>query len=122
MKSIVQVVARLSRNVDRSADRNKRRSRTAEYLFKNDARFWIRSAGLSEKSERKLTESDLHWADLIFVMESGQKNRITNTYRHLDLPKIEVLNIDDVYDYLDKELNDLLRDGINQSLKQVFGI
>lgn len=33
--------------------RNKIRSRTAEYLFKNDVRFNIRSVGLSSNSERK---------------------------------------------------------------------
>lgn len=102
--------------------RNKRRSRTAEYLFKNDARFWIRSAGLSDKSERKLTENDLLWAHLVFVMESAQKSRITGNYRQLDLPQIDVLNIDDVYDYLDDELIDLLRDGINHRLWELWGI
>ena len=61
--------------------RNKKRSRTAEYIFKNDSRFNIRSAGLSPKSERKITEKDVNWADFIFVMESkldahsGQSHR-----------------------------------------------
>ncbi len=53
--------------------RNKRRSRTAEHIFKNDPRFNIRSAGLSPKSDRKISESDLHWADLVFVMEPAQR-------------------------------------------------
>jgi protein-tyrosine-phosphatase len=34
--------------------RNKRRSRTAEYVFKNDQRFNIRSVGLSPKSEQQI--------------------------------------------------------------------
>ena len=51
--------------------RNKKRSRTAEHIFKNDERFNIRSVGLSPKSERKITEQDLNWADLVFVMEAG---------------------------------------------------
>jgi len=38
--------------------RNKKRSRTAEYIFKNDNRFNIRSAGLSPKSDRKISEND----------------------------------------------------------------
>lgn len=49
--------------------RNKRRSRTAEFLFKNDNRFSLRSVGLSPKSERKITANDLRWADRIFVMD-----------------------------------------------------
>ena len=48
--------------------RNKKRSRTAEHIFKNDNRFNIRSAGLSPKSDRKISENDLIWAALIFVM------------------------------------------------------
>jgi predicted protein tyrosine phosphatase len=55
--------------------RNKRRSRTAEYIFKNDNRFNIRSVGLSPKSERQIKENDINWSDLIFVMEDGQGGR-----------------------------------------------
>ena len=39
--------------------RNKRRSRTAEHIFKNDSRFNIRSVGLSPKSDRKISEKDI---------------------------------------------------------------
>jgi len=53
--------------------RNKKRSRTAESILKNDMRFSIRSAGLSSKSERKISENDLNWADLVFVMENGYR-------------------------------------------------
>jgi protein-tyrosine phosphatase len=56
--------------------RNKKRSRTAEHIFKNDSRFNIRSAGLSSKSDRKISENDLHWADLVFVMETEQCAKI----------------------------------------------
>lgn len=45
--------------------RNKKRSRTAEHIFKNDDRFNIRSAGLSPKGDRKISENDLNWADLV---------------------------------------------------------
>lgn len=66
--------------------RNKRRSRTAEYIFKNDMRFSMRSVGLSPKSERKITERDIEWAQHIFVMESKQDSRIKVLYRHCNLP------------------------------------
>jgi predicted protein tyrosine phosphatase len=97
--------------------RNKRRSRTAEYIFKNDSRFHIRSAGLSPKSNRQLSEKDISWADLIFVMETGQKGRITGFFQHLILPKIEVLDIEDNYEYLDEELIELLSYRINDTLQ-----
>jgi protein-tyrosine phosphatase len=91
---------------------NKRRSRTAEFLYKNDDRFNIRSAGLSPRSDRQLKAKDLDWADLVLVMEDSHSSRIKKDYRNLDLPPIEVLHIDDEYDYLQPELIDLLKDRI----------
>ena len=102
--------------------RNKKRSRTAEYIFKNDDRFTIRSVGLSPKSERKIAEQDLIWADLVFVMETGHRARIRGTYRHLQLPKMEVLNIEDEFEFMDEELIQLLKDRINDTLKIVYNI
>jgi predicted protein tyrosine phosphatase len=102
--------------------RNKRRSRTAEYMFKNDMRFNIRSVGLSPKSERQLKEKDILWADLILVMERGQGARILATYRELEIPKIEVLHVEDEYEYLNPDLIELLEDRINSILKIEFKI
>lgn len=102
--------------------RNKRRSRTAEFIFKNDSRFNIRSVGLSAKSKREIKEKDISWADLIFVMDNGQRNRIWAHYRHLAIAPIEVLDIDDNYDYLNEELISLLRERINGTLRHVYKI
>jgi len=102
--------------------RNKKRSRTAEYIFKNDNRFNIRSAGLSPSSERKISEKDLNWADLVFVMENDQRAKINNLYRHLELPAIEVLNIPDDYEFMNEELVEILMDKINDTLKIAYQI
>jgi predicted protein tyrosine phosphatase len=102
--------------------RNKKRSRTAEHLFKNDDRFAIRSAGLSPKSDRKLTEQDLSWADIVYVMESDQRSKIKDLYRHMELPLIEVLHIEDDYEFMDEELVLMLQDRINRSLKAAFAL
>lgn len=102
--------------------RNKRRSRTASHIFKNDSRFNIRSAGLSNKSDRKISEADLLWADMVLVMEDPMKTRIRDSFRNLELPNIEVLGIDDEYEYLDPELIELLTDGINKTLRISFKI
>lgn len=102
--------------------KNKRRSRTAEYIFKNDMRFNIRSAGLSPKSDHVLNEKDLQWASLVFVMENGQKTRIVEGYRHLDIPKIEVLKIMDEYEYLDESLIEILEEKINKKMQILFKI
>jgi predicted protein tyrosine phosphatase len=102
--------------------RNKRRSRTAEYIFKNDSRFNIRSAGLSEKSERLLSEKDVVWSDLILAMEDKHRARIRELYRDLNLPHIEVLDISDDYEYLDQALIELLEEKINSILMAFFKI
>ena len=100
--------------------RNKKRSRTAEYIFKNDSRFNIRSVGLSPKSDRKITENDLRWSDLIFVMETEQRKKILELYRHMQFPPIEVLNIEDNYEFMDEELIQMLTERINGILRIAF--
>ncbi len=102
--------------------RNKRRSRTAEHIFRNDSRFNIRSVGFSPKSDRQITEKDINWADLVFVMEREHKVRILEIYRYLDLPQIEVLEIEDEYEFMDEELVDMLESRINDTLKIVYKI
>lgn len=102
--------------------KNKRRSRTAEHIFKNDSRIHIRSAGLSPKSDRKISEKDITWANLIFVMEKDHKEKIIEMYRELELPNIMVLYIPDEYDFMDDELIEKLNEGINFSLKEEFQI
>jgi len=93
--------------------RNKRRSRTAEYIFKNDSRFNIRSAGLSPQSNRKISENDLNWANLVLVMEASQKSKVQKLYHNLELPLIEVLEIPDDYEFMEEELVDTLITKIN---------
>lgn len=100
--------------------RNKRRSRTAEYIFKNDNRFNIRSAGLSPKSDRKISEKDLNWADLVLVMETEQRTKVRELYMNLELPDIEILNISDDYEFMDEELVSILTDRINDSLRIIY--
>lgn len=102
--------------------RNKLRSRTAENIFKNDSRFNIRSAGLSQMSDKRITEKDIHWADLILVMENEHKTRIVKQYMHLELPGIEVLYIPDNYEFMDPELIEILKQKINGVLNSVFYI
>lgn len=102
--------------------KNKRRSRTAEHIFKNDYRFNIRSAGLSPKSDRKLSDKDLSWADLVLVMETDHRSKIKDLYKHQQLPAIAVLNIPDEYEYMDDELVGILDDKINEILRSSYDI
>jgi len=96
--------------------KNKKRSRTAEHLYLNDPRINIRSAGLSPKSERKLNEKDLQWANLVLVMEKEHMNKIGELYSFLHLPEIINLDIPDEYEFMDEELVDILTDKFNESV------
>ena len=83
-------------------------------------RFNIRSVGLSPKSERQINEYDIEWANLILVMEQDQKTRIAKSYWHTELPNIQVLHIEDVYEYQDPELCEILADRINTTLELTY--
>lgn len=102
--------------------RNKKRSRTAEHIFKNDDRFKIRSVGLSPSSDRKISENDLRWANIVFVMEQDQREKIWDIYKNIILPNIEVLNIEDDYEFMDPELIEMLTERINDTLSVVYNI
>ena len=89
--------------------RNKWRSPTAERVYQKDKRVSVKSAGLSSKSPHTLSQKDIEWADIILVMEDEHKVRIKSLFgRSETLPKIEVLNIEDEYQYMDSELIDEL--------------
>jgi predicted protein tyrosine phosphatase len=98
--------------------RNNRRSPTAEKIFKNDRRVSVRSAGVSDTSRHRINESDLAWADLVFVMERKYASRIRDTFRHLEsLPPMESLDISDEYIFMQPELVELLRSAVADALE-----
>ena len=100
--------------------RNKRRSRTAEYMFKNDQRFNIRSVGLSPRSQREIKANDVQWSNIILVMDDEQSTQLKSQYKSSDIPVVEVLGIEDNYEYLNQELQEILRREINTLLEQHF--
>ncbi len=85
-------------------------------------RFNIRSVGLSPKSDRVLQRRDLEWAELILVMQQGQRARLRSTYKEVVMPEIEVLQIADIYEYLDQELVRILTEKINAILNMRFDL
>ncbi len=85
--------------------KNKWRSRTAETIFKNDANHNIKSAGTDKDARIKLTEKQVVWADIIFVMEYKHRQIIQQNFEeNYDKDKIIVLDIPDDYQYMDEEL------------------
>lgn len=98
--------------------RNQWRSPTAARIYANDQRMEVRSAGVSPKSTHQVSNQDIEWADLILVMEQQYKARLLCTFRDLNLPLIDSLDIPDDYQFMDKELITLIREGTEYSLKR----
>ena len=98
--------------------RNQRRSPTAEQIFRDDPRMSIRSAGVSDSSKRRLKENDLHWADLVLVMEPKYAARIRFQFPGDSVPPIRSLDIPDDYEFMDAELIELLKTAVEHELAQ----
>lgn len=99
---------------------NQWRSPTAELLYRDDPRLHVRSAGVRPESRRRVTEGDLRWADVIFVMEREHQDRIREEFRGKKLPEIRVLDVTDAHPYMHLELQKLLYAAIDPELKELL--
>lgn len=58
--------------------------------------------------------ADIEWADLVIVMEEHHKRRLRESYRPaLDETVVEVLHIEDRYQFMDPELVSELRAAVD---------
>ena len=90
--------------------RNRRRSLTAEAIFKHEPAWDIRSAGTEAAARIKVTKCHLGWADVIVVMEKRHKERLRQKYPEAMAAKPCVcLFIADDYEFMDEELVAVLR-------------
>ncbi len=95
--------------------RNRRRSLTAEKIFGGYNGHSARSAGTENDSRVKVTAGLLGWADMIFCMEKKHVRRIREKYPDIVCgKKVICLNIDDDYEYMDEELQELLRSAVSE--------
>lgn len=98
---------------------NQHRSRTAEDYFRSICHSHLfKSAGLSQKYCQKYgstlcTVDLLEWSDKVFVMEDIHEKRIAEYAGMSYLNKLEVLNIEDIYKYMQPELIEKLRSSEN---------
>lgn len=89
--------------------RNRLRSPTAETIFCDREGWSVRSAGLARDAEVQLSEEDLEWADIVFVMESVHKRRLKEKFGTvIKDQRVVCLGIPDNYEYMDEELIQLL--------------
>jgi protein-tyrosine phosphatase len=85
--------------------RNKWRSKTAEEIYRNHNSINVRSVGTEPSAQRKLSEKDIVWADIIFVMERKHKQRINERFGAIANEKeIITMEIEDNYLFMDPEL------------------
>lgn len=90
--------------------RNQWRSPTAEHVWRDSPDVNVRARGLSSKARRVVGETDVNWADVIFVMERRHRALLLSRFGSLaDRERVHVLDIPDVYQYLDPELIEQLR-------------
>jgi len=89
--------------------RNRLRSPTAEQLFANWPGVETDSAGLAPDAEAPLEAEQIHWADVIFVMERSHRSKLGQKFRQqLKGKKLVCLDIPDNYDFMQPELVALL--------------
>ncbi len=98
-------------------NQNKNRRKVAEEIFK---KIWnTRSAGLY--NENPITEQALQWADLIIVMEEGQRKELAKRFPRVYLTKrILSLNIPDIYSYEQEELKEILEEKMEEVMEQAI--
>ncbi|MDX6766208.1 MAG: hypothetical protein SFU85_05415 [Candidatus Methylacidiphilales bacterium] len=99
--------------------RNKRRSPTAERLYKNDRRFQVRAAGLGETSPRRVNAGDVAWADLILPMERKNAVRLKVMFPQFEpFPPMEILDICDDFKFMDRKLLEILPGAVDAAVER----
>lgn len=96
-------------------NQNKLRSPTAETIFSQYANIEVDSAGLANTATKVLNKEQVTWADMIFVMDQNQMNRLKKKFYH-DIQNRKIINLDipDDYEYMDEALISLLKQRVTK--------
>lgn len=90
---------------------NRWRSLTAEKMYEGFQGYIVRSAGTEQNARIRVNEGHIGWADLIFVMEKRHKERLEDKFpAALTGKKLICLHIDNDYQFMDRNLQDVLRE------------
>ena len=97
--------------------RNRKRSPTAEVLFRDHPGVDVQSAGLSPDAETPLDREMVEWAEIIFVMEASQRRKINAQFRRslMDV-RVVCLDIPDRFEFMDPRLQELLKEKVGSVL------
>jgi predicted protein tyrosine phosphatase len=89
---------------------NRLRSPTAEAVFSEYSGVEAIGAGTNSDAATPVSGDLIEWADVILVMEKSHRNKISKKFKEqLKGKKLAVLDIPDVYEYMDPELIKLLK-------------
>ncbi|MFQ6005337.1 MAG: low molecular weight protein tyrosine phosphatase family protein [Woeseia sp.] len=92
---------------------NRLRSPTAETVFSEYEGVEALSAGTNAGATTPVTEELIEWADVILVMEKYHKSEIYRRFPgKLRNKKVGVLDLPDIYDYMEPVLIQLLREKV----------
>lgn len=97
--------------------RNIWRSATAEAIYKNHQEHHVKSAGTEPSAKVRITAKHILWADIIFVMEKKHRKRIEEKFpNEISDKTLVVLDIEDEYKFMDKELMDMIKISVDPYL------
>lgn len=100
---------------------NMMRSATAEMIFRDDPLLEVKSAGISPEAIVVINQQLVEWADIIFVMESKQKQFIEQKFQpESSEKKIICLSIGDHYQFMDQKLKEVLISSIEPYLNKII--
>lgn len=95
--------------------RNRWRSLTAETIYKNSAEYHVKSAGTEDSARIKINSKLILWAEIIFVMEKKHIEKMMQKFpSEIIDKKVIVLDIPDIYKYMDKELIEEIKTSISE--------
>jgi predicted protein tyrosine phosphatase len=98
--------------------RNRLRSPTAEQVFASWPGVETDSAGLAPDADTPLSDEQILWADIIFVMEKAHRTKLTRRFaRQLKGKRVICLDIPDNYGFMDPELTRVLEAKAGQFLR-----
>ena len=89
---------------------NRLRSPTAEQVFASWPGVEVASAGTDPKAEQPVSPELLQWADIIFLMESAHRRKLSARFKSsIKEQRLIVLGIPDNYRYMDAALIEILK-------------
>lgn len=92
---------------------NRLRSPTAEAVFSDYEGVEAISAGTNPNAAIPVRAELIDWADVVLVMEEAHKTNLTRRFAaQLENKKIGVLNLPDIYDYMEPVLVELLKEKV----------